>query len=138
MGGMTVQAEEPAELPTVRQNCLVVDDSRVIRKISRSIVERLGYEVIEAEHGAEALERCKAEMPDLVLLDWDMPQMSGIEFVAALRALDGGDAPKVVFCTSKGDDVAVHKAFEAGANEYVVKPFDQVSLLAKLQRIGAA
>jgi two-component system chemotaxis response regulator CheY len=121
-----------------QQTCLIVVDSRVIRKISRRIVERLGYLAIEAENGAEALKRCEAEMPNLVLLDWDMPVMTGIEFVAALRRLEGGFRPKVVFCTSKGQSVDIHKAFEAGADEYVTKPFDSEDLHAKLQRIGAA
>jgi two-component system chemotaxis response regulator CheY len=115
----------------------VVDDSRVIRKITRQIVERVGYDVTEAENGAEALQRCQVDMPDLVMLDWDMPVMSGIDFVAALRRLEGGFRPKVVFCTSKGASLDVHKAFEAGADEYVVKPFDRETLEAKLQRIGA-
>ena len=119
-------------------HCLVVDDSRVIRKITRQIVERVGYEVLEAENGEEALKRCEAQMPDLILLDWDMPVMSGIDFVAALRRMDGGFRPKVVFCTSKGNSMDIHKAFEAGADEYVTKPFDRQTLEAKLQRIGAA
>lgn len=116
----------------------MVDDSRVIRKITRQIVERVGYEVIEAENGKEALKRCEAAMPDLVLLDWDMPVMSGLDFVAALRRLQGGFRPKVVFCTSKDSAMDVHRAFEAGADEYVTKPFDRETLEAKLQRIGAA
>jgi two-component system chemotaxis response regulator CheY len=130
-------AEFAAETGPVRK-CLVVDDSRVIRKITRQIVERVGYEVFEAENGQEALQRCHADMPDLVMLDWDMPVMSGIDFIAALRRLEGGFRPKVVFCTSKGASLDVHKAFEAGADEYVVKPFDRETLEAKLQRIGAA
>jgi len=117
--------------------CLVVDDSRVIRKITRQIVERVGFDVVEAENGEEALKRCEAEMPVLVLLDWDMPVMTGIEFVGALRRMDGGFRPKVVFCTSKNASVDIHKAFEAGADEFVTKPFDSETLQAKLQRIGA-
>lgn len=120
------------------RKCLVVDDSRVIRKITRQIVERVGYEVVEAENGVEAISRCEAEMPDLILLDWDMPLMSGIDFVAALRRMEGGFRPKVVFCTSKGHSHDMHQAFEAGADEYVTKPFDRETLQAKLQRIGAA
>jgi len=116
----------------------VVDDSRVIRKITRQIVERVGYEVYEAENGEEALRRCEVEMPALILLDWDMPVMSGIEFVAALRRMEGGFRPKVIFCTSKGSSIDVHRAFEAGADEFLTKPFDREALEAKLERIGAA
>lgn len=117
--------------------CLVVDDSRVIRKITRQIVERVGYDVVEAENGDEALTRCKVEMPDLIMVDWDMPVMTGLDFVSALRRLEGGYRPKVVFCTSKGTSMDVNRAFEAGADEYVTKPFDSQVLQEKLKRIGA-
>lgn len=119
------------------KTCLVVDDSRVIRKITRQIVERVGYDVVEAENGSEALTRCKVEMPDLILVDWDMPVMTGLEFVTALRRLENGFRPKVVFCTSKGTSMDVNQAFEAGADEYVTKPFDSEVLQEKLKRIGA-
>ena len=119
------------------RTCLIVDDSRVVRKISRPMIEGLGYRVTEAENGEEALARCKAEMPGLVLIDWDMPVMTGIQFVTQLRALDATHRPKVVFCTSRSDTQDIFKGIEAGADEYVTKPFNQVSLKAKLERIGA-
>lgn len=118
--------------------CLLVDDSRVIRKVARRIVETLGYEVTEVENGEEALAKCKATMPDLILLDWNMPVMGGIEFITELRRLGSGDLPKVVFCTTNSDALDIHKGIEAGAHEYVIKPFDHQTLLTKLQRIGAA
>ena len=117
--------------------CLIVDDSRVVRRISRGIVEGLGYVVIEAENGEEALLRCRAAMPHLILLDWDMPVMTGIEFIAAVRALPGGDAPKAMFCTSHAETLDIAKGIAAGADEYVVKPFDEPTLRVKLERIGA-
>lgn len=112
--------------------CLIVDDSRMIRGISRRIVQSMGLAVSEGENGAEALERCKQAMPRLVLLDWDMPVMTGIEFVAALRALPGGNKPKVMFCTSKGGAHDIHKGIDAGADEWIVKPFDEASMRNKL------
>lgn len=115
-----------------------MDDLRVVRRISRSIVEGLGYEVTEAENGEEALNRCRAAMPDLVILDWDMPVMTGIEFVAELRKIECPVPPKAVFCTSKSGVHDIHRGIAAGADEYVTKPFDQASLLAKLRNIGAA
>lgn len=127
---------EPADRPDSRI-CLVVDDSRVIRKISRRIVERVGYEVLEAENGAEALARCKVDMPDLVILDWDMPVMTGIEFVSQLREFDPSRHAKVVFCTSHSSDIDKQEACEAGADEFVTKPFDQAALEGKLHKIGA-
>ena len=110
----------------------------MIRGSSRRIVERLGYEVIEGENGQEALDRCRHAMPDLILVDWDMPIMTGIEFVTALRGLPGGRAPKVVFCTSKSGAQDVHKGVSAGADEWVAKPFESATLLRKLTAIGAA
>lgn len=124
--------------PARARCCLLVDDSRVIRKVAHRIIADLGYQVIEAENGEEALARCKVSMPDLILLDWEMPVMTGVEFVAALRRIDGGVVPKVVFCTSKAETIDIYQGIGAGADEYVTKPFDQHTLLAKLQRIGAA
>ena len=127
----------PLAPPQAARTCLIVDDSRVVRKVSRRIVESLGYAAIEAENGEEALLRCRAAMPDLILLDWDMPVMTGIEFIARVRQLDGGDRPKAMFCTSHSEPLDIHKGLSAGADEYVVKPFDEPTLKAKLERIGA-
>jgi two-component system chemotaxis response regulator CheY len=128
---------QPAPVARER-SCLIVDDSRMIRKVARTILEGLGYKVAEAENGEEALARCKATMPDLILVDWNMPVMSGVEFVSALRGLPVSSEPKVVFCTSNSDTDDIRKGIEAGADEYVIKPFDHETLRAKLQRIGAA
>jgi len=116
--------------------CLIVDDSRVIRKVSRHIVEGFGFAVDEAENGQEALTKCRATMPDLILLDWNMPIMSGIEFIIALRELEGGGQPKVVFCTTEHDVSHVREGIAAGADEYVMKPFDHDTLQVKLGRLG--
>jgi len=135
-----VQALAPAPVaaaPQATRTCLIGDDSRVVRKVSRRIAETLGFVVVEAENGEEALNRCRAAMPALILLDWDMPVMTGIEFIAKVRALPGGDAPKAVFCTSHAEPLDIHKGIAAGADEYVTKPFDESMLRAKLERIGA-
>ena len=120
------------------KNCLVVDDSKVIRKVSRHILETLDFAVDEAENGQDGLERCAQSMPDVVLLDWNMPVMTGIEFLAKLRASDGGDKPKVVFCTTENDVSHIREAISAGADEYVMKPFDHETLQIKLQLVGMA
>ncbi len=120
------------------KNCLIVDDSRVIRKVSRHILEAMGFSVDEAGNGQEALEFCAGQLPDVILLDWNMPVMSGIEFIRALRQTDGGHQPKVVFCTTENDVAHIRSAIEAGANEYVMKPFDRDTLQIKLQLIGVA
>ena len=129
--------QRPAPAAQAR-NCLIVDDSRMIRKLSRSIVEGIGFQVTEAEDGREALARCERAKPDLILLDWNMPVMTGVEFVAALRQQDGGWKPRVVFCTTENDPAFIRAGIDAGADEYVIKPFDQTALLTKLKAIGFA
>ncbi len=120
------------------KSCLIVDDSRVIRKVSRHILETLGFRVDEAENGQMGLEMCEQAMPDVILLDWNMPVLSGIEFLVQLRQRPGGDAPKVVFCTTENDVAHIREAIEAGADEYVMKPFDHETLQIKLQLVGFA
>ncbi|WP_350335133.1 response regulator [Coralliovum pocilloporae] len=117
-------------------HCLVVDDSSVIRKVARRILEDLKFEISEAEDGRQALDQCRDNMPDAVLLDWNMPVMDGLEFLKALRAIDGGEAPKVVFCTTENDVAHIAKAIRAGANEYIMKPFDREIVEAKFHEVG--
>ena len=120
------------------RTCLVVDDSKVIRKVARHILETLDFIVDEAEDGREALDRCAAAVPDVVLLDWNMPVMSGIEFLRALRSSDISPRPKVVFCTTENGTAHIRAALDAGADEYVMKPFDRDTLASKLQFTGVA
>jgi two-component system chemotaxis response regulator CheY len=118
------------------KTCLVVDDSSVIRKVARRILEGLSFQIVEAEDGQQALDECKREMPDAVLLDWNMPVMDGYDFLKALRRMPGGDRPKVVFCTTEIDVVHIARALHAGANEYIMKPFDKEIVEAKFQEVG--
>ena len=118
------------------KKCLIVDDSRVIRKVSRNIIESLGLSVEEAVDGRQALERCMDAMPDVVLLDWNMPVMNGIEFLVALRRTPGGDRPKVVFCTTENDVAHIARAMHAGADEYIMKPFDKEIVASKFHQVG--
>jgi len=118
------------------KRCLIVDDSKVIRMIARNMLQEFGFETSEAENGQEALDACEAAFPDAILLDWNMPVMNGIEFLRALRAGEGGDAPKVVFCTTENDMAHIQEAIGAGANEYIMKPFDSDIIQSKLSQIG--
>ena len=120
------------------KTCLVVDDSKVIRKVARHILETLDFTVTEAADGREALDRCLASPPDVILLDWNMPVMSGMDFLRALRASDVPTRPKVVFCTTENGMAYIRAAIEAGADEYVMKPFDRDTLESKLQIVGVA
>ncbi len=119
------------------RTCLIVDDSRIIRKVARRIVESLGFEVDEAADGADALAFCAATMPEVVLLDWNMPVMDGLTFLRRLRALPGGVAPKVLFCTIETRADRIAEALSAGADDYVMKPFDGEILQSKFAEVGA-
>jgi two-component system chemotaxis response regulator CheY len=118
------------------KTCLVVDDSSVIRKVARRILEGLEFEIAEAEDGEQALDTCRGKMPDAILLDWNMPKMDGYEFLRLLRRLPDGDRPKVVFCTTENDVAHIARALHAGANEYIMKPFDKEIVEAKFQEVG--
>jgi two-component system, chemotaxis family, chemotaxis protein CheY len=118
------------------KHCLVVDDSAVIRKVARRILEGLSFRITEAEDGEQALQACRSDMPDAVLLDWNMPVMDGYDFLKALRQMPAGDAPKVVFCTTENDLAHITRAMRAGADEYIMKPFDKEIMTAKFQEVG--
>ncbi len=118
------------------KTCLVVDDSRVIRKVAGRILEELGYAVAEAEDGAEALAWCKSEMPDAVLLDWNMPVMNGLDFLRELRSQPRGISPVVVMCSVHNEPRQIEEAIGAGADEYIMKPFDGDIIAAKFAEAG--
>jgi two-component system chemotaxis response regulator CheY len=118
------------------KTCLVVDDSRVIRKVARRILEDLGFGVVEAQDGVEALAWCQSSMPDAILLDWNMPMMSGIDFLRQLRREPGGDLPQVVFCTVEADPARIAEALDGGAAEYIMKPFDGDIIESKFAEAG--
>jgi two-component system, chemotaxis family, chemotaxis protein CheY len=118
------------------KTCLVVDDSKVIRKVARHILETLDFSVEEAGDGREALDAVAKEIPDVVLLDWNMPVMSGMEFLQALGDLNVTPRPKIVFCTTENGTAHIRAALDAGADEYVMKPFDRDTLASKLQFAG--
>ncbi len=118
------------------KSCLIVDDSRVIRMVARRILEELQFDTVEAADGQEALDSCGQKMPDAVLLDWNMPVMDGLEFLRELRRMSGGETPIVVFCTTENDLDHIRKAMEAGANEYIMKPFDSEIIQSKFAQVG--
>jgi two-component system chemotaxis response regulator CheY len=115
---------------------LVVDDSSVIRKVARRILEALDFQILEAEDGEQALVHCQKQLPEAILLDWNMPKMDGYEFLRQLRRMPGGDRPRVVFCTTENDVAHIARALHAGANEYIMKPFDKEIVEAKFQEVG--
>jgi two-component system, chemotaxis family, chemotaxis protein CheY len=118
------------------KTCLIVDDSRVVRAVARRFIEALGFAVDEAGDGSLAAVACGQKMPDAVLLDWNMPVMDGIAFLVALRKERDGNRPKVIFCTTENDVEHITRAITAGANEYIMKPFDREIIEAKFHEVG--
>ena len=118
------------------KRCLIVDDSRVIRRVASKIIQDLGFDVDEAENGRKALNALTIHMPDLILVDWDMPVMDGLEFAKQLRKLPGGNKVVVVFCTTENDIPHIRQALDAGADEYIMKPFDSEIVRSKLMLLG--
>ncbi|MEM1398261.1 MAG: response regulator [Pseudomonadota bacterium] len=118
------------------KKCLVVDDSRVVRKVARKILQEMEFECDEAEDGEQAMVLCREAMPDAILLDWNMPVMNGLDFLRALRSMENGSDPMVVFCTTENDLASIREAMSAGANEYIMKPFDSDIIQTKFAQVG--
>ncbi len=115
---------------------LIVDDSKVVRRVSRGIMEALGFTVMEAEDGQQALERCADQRPDVILLDWNMPVMNGMEFLHAFRQSKDGAQTKIIFCTTEHDTDKIMEALSCGADEYIMKPYDAAIVADKLAQLG--
>jgi two-component system chemotaxis response regulator CheY len=118
------------------KTCLIVDDSRVVRKVIRRIVEEWDFSCAEAENGQKAFEECEKSLPDAILLNWNMPVMNGIQFLQKLRAMKDGKKPKVIFCTTENTVDKIRQAIAAGADEYIMKPFDSEIIMSKFVQAG--
>jgi len=118
------------------KTCLIVDDSKMIRRVASRILKDLSFASTEAKDGRDALDACRGAMPDAILLDWNMPVMDGLSFLKALRKEPGGDAPVVLFCTAERDVIKIAEAMDAGADEYVMKPFDSDIIESKFFEVG--
>ncbi|HXT07084.1 MAG TPA: response regulator [Roseiarcus sp.] len=115
---------------------LVVDDSPVIRKITRRILEGMLLSTAEAADGRQALAACSFEMPDAIFVDSSMPGLDGYDFLRELRQMPGGEKPKVVFCSTEQDVSLIARAMHAGADEFLMKPFDRKSVEIKFINLG--
>jgi two-component system chemotaxis response regulator CheY len=116
---------------------LVVDDSKILRQHIKDLLAILGFAKIEeAINGQDALEKIQQKMPDVITLDWNMPLMDGLSFVKSLRRLPNGKDVRVIFCTSEGRNAKMRQAFEAGADEYIVKPVELAALKERLMLLG--
>jgi two-component system chemotaxis response regulator CheY len=118
---------------------LIVDDSTTMRMILKAYLQKMGFTVTEAINGLDALVKLRAMgKADVVLVDWNMPEMDGLALVQALRAVPDYDAIPVVMVTTESEVERVIQALEAGANEYLMKPFTKEGLLSKLELLGVA
>jgi len=116
---------------------LVIDDSRAMRMILGRMLRELGLEVAEADNGRRALDLIDAGLdPALVLVDWNMPEMTGIEFLTTVRNPPYASTARILMVTTETDLPQVIQALESGADEYLMKPFTQESVYAKLQLLG--
>ena len=118
------------------KQCLIVDDSRIMRKIARVILENLDFAVSEAENGVSALDLCRKKMPDAVFLDGNLPDKSGIDFIRALRREPSGAKPIMVVCLIESQMGQITEVIGAGANEYLLKPYDSDTVRAKFAEAG--
>ena len=117
------------------KTCLVVDDSSVIRKVARRILEGLDFEISEAEDGEKALDVCRRKLPEAILLDWNMPNMDGLEMLKRIRADVSLSHLPVLMVTAESKKENIIAAAQAGASGYVVKPFTAATLDEKLTKI---
>ena len=118
------------------KTCLVVDDSDIVRKVARRILENLKLQTSEAADGQAALDSCKVSMPEAILLDCQTPTMSPTDFLTSLRELPDGGKPMVIYCATENDTGDIARALTSGADDYVLKPFDRESLRIKLVATG--
>ena len=112
---------------------MLVDDSRTIRNIQKNVLEKLGHtDIVEAEDGIQALDQFNKQRPDLILVDWNMPNMDGLTLVGKIRELD--TAIPIIMCTTEAEKSRVLQAVKAGVNNYIVKPFTVESLGEKISQ----
>ena len=120
----------------MRKKCLIVDDSSVVRKVCRRILDAMDLDIREACDGKDALEKCAIEIPDVIILDWNMPVMDGLEFIKTYRPQQIENGTIIIFCTTENDVTKIMTAMEAGANEYIMKPFDEEIIKMKFTQLG--
>lgn len=113
--------------------CLVADDSKVIRMILSKIMNNMKYDVIEAEDGEEVVELCETKEPDLIIMDTKLPILDGIDAMYKIREMQKIKQPKIIFCSSITDPQKIREALDGGADDYIMKPFDEEIILSKLE-----
>ncbi len=111
--------------------CLIVDDSSVIRKVAKTLLNSLGYEVVEVETGQAAIETCAQQMPHAIFIDWDLADMSGFDFLVEFNRQFPSAKPHIVYATTENDPIDISRALKAGADEFLMVPFNRDAIEAK-------
>lgn len=120
------------------KQCLIIDDSSSIRKVAVRILMDFGYETREAENGEQALKLCTEQMPDFIIVDWQIPDADSNKLMNEIRSLDGGDKPTIIYCMLENDPMQMAAAMRHGANGQLMKPFDRDALTRSLSSVGLA
>jgi two-component system, chemotaxis family, chemotaxis protein CheY len=118
------------------KRCLVADDSAVIRKVARRILEQQAYDVQDASGANDVMQACETQMPDAILIDGGLPQRDSLDLIRAIRAMPEGAKPKILFCMLDFDAGHAARARLSGANEIIMKPFDKSMLVGKFKDAG--
>lgn len=116
--------------------CLIADDSKIIRLILAQIMKNLGFDVIEAEDGEDVIKRWKEGKVDLIIMDWSLPVMEGIDVLYMIRSLPKIKQPRIIFCSSMPDEAKIREAINGGADDYIMKPFDEDIIESKITILG--
>ena len=116
-------------------SCIVADDSKIMRMLISKIMENFGYSVDEAENGEDVLEQCAKNMPDLVICDWELPLIDGIDVLLKIRTDKKVKQPVFIFCSYKKDTQIIEQALNAGADDFIMCPFDEDIIASKLRII---
>ncbi len=118
------------------KRCLIADQSEIIRKVARFYLEEMSFEVLEAESAEPALALCRDTNIDAIILDWRLPGKTTIEFLSSLRFRPGAHRPLVIYATTENDPADISRSFAAGADTYLLKPFDRASFTDTLSNAG--
>lgn len=117
------------------RRCLIVDDSSVVRKVAAQILRSMDLHVSEAESGADAVGLCSVLMPDIIFLDWHMPGEGKLDAITAIRKVDTDRRPYIIYVTTEHDTLDIARALSAGADTYMMKPFDRAMLVEKIEEM---
>ena len=112
--------------------CLIADDSKIMRMLLRKIMENFGFEVSEAEDGEEVLEECLNTQPDLIVSDWSLPMIDGIDVLYKIRGDRKIKQPRFMFCSYVNDAAIIRQAIDGGADDFIMRPFDEDIIGSKL------